>query len=58
MELLRIITFKNRADTAVNYITCSEYKVRILGIDHIDPSDQLGLAVMIAQVKVTYQHHL
>ena len=58
MELLSVITLNHRADTAVHHITCSKYKVRILGVDHVHPSGQLGLAVMIAQVKVTYQYYL
>ena len=58
MELLRIITLNHRADAAVHHITCSKYKVRILGVDHVHPSGQLGPAVMIAQMQVTYQYYL
>ena len=58
VELLRIITFNNRTDAAVNNITGSKDKVRILGIDHVHPSGQLGATVMVAQMQVTYKDHL
>ena len=58
VELLRIITFNNRTDAAVNDITGSKDKVRIFGIDHVHPSGQLGATVMVAQMQVTYKDHL
>ena len=56
MKLFLKPLFSDRVEADVHNITCYQYQIRILGINHIHPFRKLLFPDMVAQMHIAEQH--